>query len=135
MCHDIVQQLRHACAAAPPVPIIIFTKRRLRTTTMSLQFSASRRKGSPSHCWWAKFLRQPAPLSMSRCNENMKVVDVQLQAVPLVAKCMSLLCCPLVFMGTAYTVDQQTEAVVLHLGVQRIERKPGLHVAWPCFRK
>ena len=49
---------------------------------------------------------------------------------------VSLICCPLAFMGTAYTVDQQTEAAVLHLGVlTHIERTLSLHFAWSCFRE
>ena len=104
---------------------------------MSLQFSASGKNGQSEPLLVGEVLAtKPPPLAMSRCNESMKVADVQLQSVPLVAKCMSLLCCPLAFMGTAYTVDQQTEAASLHLGVlTHIERKPGLHVAWPCFRE
>eukprot|EP00942_MAST-04A_sp_MAST-4A-sp1_P013300 g13300.t1 len=74
-------------------------------------------------------------LSNPRRN-GLKIANVRQQDVPLVAKCCSLICCPLAFMGTAYTVDQQTEAAVLHLGVlTHIERTPGLHFAWPCFRE
>jgi len=111
---------------------------------MSLQFSESSKSEQSNPLLVGEVINnsttKPGEFTMSRLStprrNGLKVANVRQQDVPLVAKCCSLICCPLAFMGTAYTVDQQTEAAVLHLGVlTHIERTPGLHFAWPCFRE
>jgi regulator of protease activity HflC (stomatin/prohibitin superfamily) len=111
---------------------------------MSLQFSESSKSEQSNPLLVGEVINnsttKPGEFTMSRLStprrNGLKVANVRQQDVPLVAKCCSLICCPLAFMGTAYTVDQQTEAAVLHLGVlTHIERTPGLHFTWPCFRE
>ena len=111
---------------------------------MSLQFSESSKSEQSNPLLVGEVINnsttKPGEFTMSRLStprrNGLKIANVRQQDVPLVAKCCSLICCPLAFMGTAYTVDQQTEAAVLHLGVlTHIERTPGLHFAWPCFRE
>ena len=111
---------------------------------MSLQFSESSKSEQSNPLLVGEVINnsttKPGEFTMSRFSNprrnGLKIANVRQQDVPLVAKCCSLICCPLAFMGTAYTVDQQTEAAVLHLGVlTHIERTPGLHFAWPCFRE
>ena len=111
---------------------------------MSLQFSESSKSEQSNPLLVGEVINnsttKPGEFTMSRLStprrNGLKIANVRQQDVPLVAKCCSLICCPLAFMGTAYTVDQQTEAAVLHLGVlTHIERTPGLHFTWPCFRE
>ena len=111
---------------------------------MSLQFSESSKSEQSNPLLVGEVINnsttKPGEFTMSRLSNprrnGLKIANLRQQDVPLVAKCCSLICCPLAFMGTAYTVDQQTEAAVLHLGVlTHIERTPGLHFAWPCFRE
>ena len=111
---------------------------------MSLQFSESSKSEQSNPLLVGEVINnsttKPGEFTMSRLSNprrnGLKIANIRQQDVPLVAKCCSLICCPLAFMGTAYTVDQQTEAAVLHLGVlTHIERTPGLHFAWPCFRE
>ena len=111
---------------------------------MSLQFSESSKSEQSNPLLVGEVINnsttKPGEFTMSRLStprrNGLKIANVRQQDVPLVAKCCSLICCPLAFMGTAYTVDQQTEAAVLHLGVlTHIERTPGLRFAWPCFRE
>lgn len=63
-------------------------------------------------------------------------VPVQVDSVPVAAKISSLLCCPMVFPGSCYTVNPSTEVAVLHLGkLTAMSSKPGLYFTYPCFRE
>jgi len=65
------------------------------------------------------------------------IAEVEIEEVPFSAKCLSVLFAPLLpFVGCGfYSVDAKTEAAVLHMGqLTEMQKKPGLHCAWPCGR-
>merc|ERR1712159_5005 len=65
------------------------------------------------------------------------IAEVEIEEVPFSAKCLSVLFAPLLpFMGCGfYSVGTKTEAAVLHMGqLTEMQKKPGLHCAWPCGR-
>jgi len=66
------------------------------------------------------------------------IAEVEIEEVPCSAKALTCVFAPLLpFMGFgAYTVDAKTEAAVLHMGqLTEMQKKPGLHWAWPCGRE
>jgi len=66
------------------------------------------------------------------------IVEVEIEDVPLSSKLLSCVFAPLLFplLGAPYTVDAKTEAAVLHMGqLTEMQKKPGLHCAWPCGRE
>ena len=57
-----------------------------------------------------------------------ELAEMEIQSVPLIARALSCLCCPLVFGNSCFTLQSRTEAAVFHMGVLTgIESTPGLH--------
>merc|ERR1712022_99040 len=63
------------------------------------------------------------------------IAEVEIEPVPCSSKVLSILFAPCSVFGSCYSVDTKTEAAVLHMGqLTEMQKKPGLHCAWPCGR-
>merc|ERR1712022_47052 len=64
------------------------------------------------------------------------IAEVEIEPVPCSSKVLSILFAPCSVFGSCYNVDVKTEAAVLHMGqLTEMQKKPGLHFAWPFGRE